>query len=766
MERILQLVLRHHRLLVGAFLLLSMPFAFFAVQPSFSTGVQNLFEEDAADMVFYRQFQQTFGNEEVVLVALQGDHMFSPEMVLLTDRLTGLVAALPGVGRVTSMTSILLPEGNEDEIGFTPLFGMDDLSPESIDRGLGRSLESELAGNLYSEDRRTSALLIELEKMDTSRRETVLTSIRRISEELRPAGVSLHYTGMAFTEQEMNDTVEYESVLFPPLLGLICAIVVWMILRDFLLMVLALAHVLMVLIFGTGLFVMAGRSYDITNVVITPILLAISLAAAVHILTRFRERRYEKGESTAEAVRHSMQRLWVPVLLTTLTTAVGYFSFLATTVPAVKTLGLFTGIGVLMAFVLTITFLPALLLTFVSDGRRGLLRASVFDRVFLRMIGPLGDFVIRRRRAIGLGFVIITVLTSLGIARLPVATDFLAYLRDSNVIKQDTLLVEQQLMGVVPVEVVVEAAPGTPGFDTPQAVAALTEIQEAIRAREPGLLTVNLSLPVLFRAMNKAMNGVDAVPDTPEDIIDFHEMGDGEVLERVVSPDYRRARLNFAARFSRSLEFREKVRPWIESELSGRFAPAYRISLTDQPVLFANFAEKLTESLLRSFLTAFCFITLMMYLICRNLKQTVLCMIPNIFPIAATFGFMGWIGIPLDVSTILIASVTLGIAVDDTIHFVTWMKRNLEREDFTPAAAIRQTYLDTAKPIVGTTVILCCAYLLFLTGEMKPTAAFGGLAALALVLAVIADLIFLPALILLTGGKESAAGQPRPVVAE
>jgi predicted RND superfamily exporter protein len=158
--------------------------------------------------------------------------------------------------------------------------------------------------------------------------------------------------------------------------------------------------------------------------------------------------------------------------------------------------------------------------------------------------------------------------------------------------------------------------------------------------------------------------------------------------------------------------------------------------------------ERLRLSQVTSFLSAFIIVYIMMFLVTRNFLLAFLSMIPNIYPVVVTLGIMGWFGIPLDVATVMIASITLGIAVDDTIHTVTWFRRNVEA-GLDVRSSVIKTYTDVGKPIIITSIILILGFLVFVMGGILPTRTFGYLTAFSMLTAASADILFLPPLLLL-----------------
>ena len=206
-------------------------------------------------------------------------------------------------------------------------------------------------------------------------------------------------------------------------------------------------------------------------------------------------------------------------------------------------------------------------------------------------------------------------------------------------------------------------------------------------------------------------------------------------------------RLSFQSTWD-SNETANQLSNYIHSYLSEKLGDNYTFKITGLSSLYLHMEANLRLSQKRSFLIAFGIIFLMMLGITRNLKMALICMIPNLFPIVVTLGIMGWQDIPLDVSTIMIANVTIGIAIDDTIHFIVWFRRNMEK-GLTHADAIVQTLKDVGKPVFITTVVLFMGFFVLVLGAINPTRAFGVLTALSMLFALMGDLFILPSLIMI-----------------
>ena len=227
-----------------------------------------------------------------------------------------------------------------------------------------------------------------------------------------------------------------------------------------------------------------------------------------------------------------------------------------------------------------------------------------------------------------------------------------------------------------------------------------------------------------------------------------YELGDPEALERIITPDHREICVTFSTIWDSNESGYMLHAQAIDYPEKGHWHRIFPFTLRGLSSLYLTMYKHLQESQIKSFFIAFSIIFLMMIAVCRNLWLAILSMIPNLFPIIVTLGVMGWFGIPLDVATTMIASVTIGIAVDDTIHFVSWLRRNSAAGMDTSAAIVR-TFADVGKPIVITTFLLFSGFMVLVLGSIIPTKMFGILTAISMVFALIGDFFVLPPLILI-----------------
>lgn len=746
---------------VGLILLLAtLPFAYYYTQQHFYSHVSMFFDKRDPAITYYNQFQKKFGNDEVAAIVFQSGNIFTKENIELIKKMTTVVQSLDDVERVLSLTEAQVAEPHGDTVSFRKLIPENaDLSQADLDDIRAKSLAHPvISGNLISKDGTITALMVNLAPMpNTDRKHEVLNHIRDKVLALAGDKARLLFSGEPYLEVEIEGLTRRDNMVFIPLTIVIIVALVFVMMRSFSLTVLCQINIMVILMWAIGLLIMCGETLNTMTVLIAPIIIAISIADTIHILSYYKECYRENGGRHTEAVSQSLKSLWVPCLLTSLTTGVGFLSFVTSMIRPVKTVGIFTSIGVMIGFAMTIALLPVMMMvmrkwlekSMVRQTGRPSLTVEENDR-FTAMLTWISHTVTDHYKLVCLIFLMITGVVSLGLSKLEYKTASITYLKDSNTLKQDILFVDRNFRGTIPVELVLRAQSPDLDFTHPESLKMVELIQERLMEGNKDLYTTTFSVADYIKENNRAFNGnspsFDVIPGNRSDILDYYELGDAEMLNRVITPDRMEARISFASRFvidKKSTNFVDYLDTHIRPLLGNR----YILTFTGMSGLYITLDRNLKISQARSFISAFILIFFMMLFVCKNLKLTVISMIPNLFPIIVTMGFMGLFDIPLDGCTIMIASVTIGIAVDDTIHFITWFRRNT-LEGMNTSDAIRKTFRDTGKPIVMTSLVLCIAYLVITLGSVKPAIAFGALAGMAMFLALIGDLFIMPALLM------------------
>ncbi len=755
MNALIRLATTYPKTVIAVLLLITLPFLHGFFFKTYYNDVGIYFDKDDPAMLFYKEFQKTYGNEEAAFIALHADNVFTNKVLGIIREISDVAKKTHGIERVFSLTEATVPVDSDGMVEFKPVVPEGHLDVATMQGVRKRALRHEmLTETLLAKDCATTIIVVELvPNISPEEKGPILNDIANQATEIAGTDASIYFSGSPFVEFEINHLTQKDDFVFTICTIILVFVLSLIFLRKVSLAALCVLNVLIVVVWSVGLFEKTGNQFNMMTVVMPPVLLAIAVADAIHILTHFMYNVEVLGKPRYEAAVETTKRMWWPCLFTSLTTGVGFLSFLTALIVPVRVLGQYTFYGVLIAFLITMLLLPAIM---VVVPEKWLVHLPGHDsRIpkidMTRMLLAIGRFTIAHYKLVTVLGILILIVAGVGITRMRYETNFANFLKESNRTKQGIRFIEKNFSGTVPVVLLIRANSPDKDFSHPESIKMLEKVQSDIKTKFSEFYTSFFSVSDYLKEINRAFNGDQdsfyTIPESQGDIIDYYELSEADDIRRLITDDYMEARISFYS-YLGPMNRAKILQNYMATQVQKMLGTDYTFHATGTTNLYSVMDENLRISQSRSFSSAFAVILLMMFFVCRNVKLTFMSMLPNLFPIICTFGLMGYLDIPLDVSTMLIASVTIGIAVDDTIHFVVWFRRNqdmgMRLED-----ALLKTYEDTGQPIVVTSIILSTCFFVFTAGSVQPVEDFGMLAGLAMVFAVIGDLFVLPVLILI-----------------
>lgn len=493
-----------------------------------------------------------------------------------------------------------------------------------------------------------------------------------------------------------------------------------------------------------GLMALCRQKINLINNVIPSLLLVYGISDSIHLIHRYYEE-LRNGLTKRAAVVETVRRMALACFMTSFTTAVGFFSLVTATIHIIETFGLFAGVGIVIAYVVTILLLPILLFLHRDpkvEARHH--RKEGWIEKGLVFIGSINQ----RFPAFVLGSGIALLGVSVYFCtRVNIESYILEELTEKNPIVQANHIVERDMMGVFPYEV--EVFSGGQGRCLDPEFLARVDLLESHIAAQPWIRKT-FSVVDILKEMHQAMHSGDRayyrVPDSKELIAQYlllYEMsGNADQLDVLITPDHSSLRLacqgidmgtkNFFA-LKRDTEFKA-------AEL---FRPPEGIHVTGRSLLAQRALSNVIRDMLSSIFSAFGIIFVAVALLYRSLKVGLVSMLPNVIPLVFTMGLIGLMGMTLRTSTVITFAISLGIAVDDTIHYVTRFREELKRSgDY--RLSMYRTLVSTGRAIVFTTLIMIAGFLVFTVSEFRASRDFGFLASVTLASALAGSLLFLP----------------------
>jgi hypothetical protein len=741
-----------------------------------------LLPDDPA-VITYNAFRDQFGREDQIVVAVRTPDLFDRGFL---ERLRALHEAIeaevPHVDEVESLLNARVTRGDETGLVVEELF---EAWPES-EAELARLRDLAYANPLYegtliSKDRHVTAILVTPNTYSArSPKETelggfaddvpseddaapppvylsdvegdaIVDALLGLADRFEAPDFELHLAGSLILTHRMNQSLIRDFGIFIPTALALMSIVLALLFRRIGGIVLPLLVVVLSVGATIGIMCLLGIPGSVVIQILPVFLLTVGLCDAVHILAIVYRLRMA-GESREDAIAHAIGHSGLAVLMTSLTTALGMASFVTAEMASIAQLGVLAPIGVAMAFVYTLVLLPALLAIFPLPvpSRGGIARGHFPLEGFLV---AAGRFAVRSPHRVLLPASLLVVLAVLGALQTRFSHNGLSWFPENDRVRRDFAVIDDALGGSVSLEVVVDTGERG-GLYAPELLAELDRIGREIRyhAADPLVIGPETSILDVVRETHQALNegrpGMRRIPDTREavaqELLLFESSGSDDT-EKLVDTECRTARLNLRVGFCDALvfpPFLEKV----ETILAARLGDRADYEVTGLISLLGRIFDQLIRSMLRSYAFALLVITPLMMLLLGSLRRGLVSMVPNLIPVVAVLGLMGWLGIPLDSTTMMVGAMVIGIAVDDTIHFMHKFQGYFE-EMGDLEAAVGETLRTTGSALLFTSLVLALGFSVFALGEMSNVRVFGLLLSFASVVAFLADLLVAPALL-------------------
>lgn len=692
------------------------------------------------------RFTEEFGSDELIIIGLEAPDVFAPDVLRRIDRVTRAVERAPNVEKVFSLTNIESVSGRDGalDVGDLVEFPINDAEATAI---RARALTNETyLGNVVNATGTFTAILARLPYRVNEieyKRETT----RAIEAILAKEDASFVLSGSALYNVRFLELSERDLPLVTGIMTGLLLLILWILFRSPVDVAVPATTVGIATLWSVGWILLVGRGLTIVSEALPPLMMAVGVADAMHLVVDY-ELRLRAGTHKQDALRQVYRYMTWPCLFTSLTTCAGMLSLCVSRVRNVSEFGLFAAIGVFGAFVLAMTLVP-IALSYLPEPHPERPGAHIFQ-VSGGVLNGIATFAQRHGRLI-FGVSAALLLGGLALAtRVRVESGLLQYFRDGHRFKTDTRTVERNLAGMSTLEIVVDTGrPG--GVKAPATLAALADFQAALEAHPE--VSASHTVTGVFKDLRRAFFDNDPreyrLPETEAEAAQYlllYELDrpDGDLYE-YVDYGYRKARLS-ARVSSENSTILGDVLQHARRAAAAHLPPSADVTYTGTAVLWAHMEDYIRESLLVGMSLALVSIYVLLSLQARSFLLGAIAMVPNVVPIVVGLGFMGVTNIALDASTVLSAPIMLGLAVDNTIHFIVHTREQLDRGTGLNLALWRTT-VQIGRALIFTTIVLAASFVAMLFGAFTGVIHFALLCLVTLAVALPADLLLLPSLL-------------------
>ena len=696
----------------------------------------------------YERFRAEFGGTRSLIVALKADsadRLFAADTLAFIEKITGDIERVETVQRVASLATATVVQATPDGgLDVRPL--LDHLDRESPAAIRTRALSDDLIrGDLVSDDATVAALIVGFDEDRIDQvRGGVIQKIHDIVDPGLPPGVRAHYNGsLEISETYNRVTLDNQRKFTPPIL-LFTLGAIYVTFRSWRKMLLSLVGIGVSILWTLGLYSMMGFTYNVLSSMIVPLIVVLAIADDVHMMQHWdEERRHGNSEYAFKA---TVAHLMAPLLGASATTALGMLSLATSHVVAVRAFGIGSAVGIMMDFVISLVLIPTLLMWLKPD-----LREAPHERYLIAPLQRIAGFSCAHPKRVLAVSIVLGIVAALGMMRLRVDTNHINFFKQSHPISQSAAVIDRELAGVYSFQIMLEGPPDS--LKTPDALRRIDGLETQLRAfpHVRKVTSVADYVKRIHKELNDGQPAANVVPDDEntiaQELFVFALGGEGRhELERVVASDYSRAQISIKLQSMSSDVVLEQVEAADRLARSTFEGTGITALTTGSGRLFSTLDHYLVTSQLSSFATAFVTVFAVIFVVFRSARFGILTIVPNVLPVLAVLGVMGYLDISMNVATVMLASVALGVVDDDTIHFINRYRREIAAGASTDAA-IRIATAHEGRASLTTALINSCGFGVLLLSEYRPTAWFGGLLALTLAVAFLAEVFILPATI-------------------
>ena len=705
-------------------------------------STESLLPQDDADRKVFERVRATFGDTDAVLLSVRLDPMFTPENMARIEELTRQLRKFPGVKSVFSLGTApnVLAQGEDLEVSTFTRQARE--RPESV-----KDFAAQIAANpiyrgvLVSDDGKHTALAIGLDADGELRfrRDDYTTRFRDLAREIT-GSPEVWLAGSPVVKAASTDAMLRTLSLTVPLIYAITIVLLYVAFRSLRATLAAVLTVSVALLWTAAAAAMLQMTLNLVTIITPPLVITLGLAYAIHLLADYFANEAQTREERRLRSIEVMTRVGLGLLLAGATTIAGFLALMTNALPAIREFAALSAIGVGALFLLILFFLPALL-DLLGCGKHP---RDVGEVIAHRWADRFAAFDVKWRKPIVWIALIIVPVNLWLAAGIPVGTDYIKAFRDGNPVRQEYESINATFNGANIVAVAIETHVNDALTD-PELVRGIDSLQDWLRAQPEVGQTISYvdHLKLLNQGLNDNDPAYFSVPDDANAIKQLLVFAGGDDIRRVIDARFRSALITVRLKVGDSIEITRFIER-VEERLA-QLQPPLNGSITGTPVLATRTVNAIGQGQWVSLAIATAAIWALLAFMFTSAKAGLWALLPNLVPVSIYFGTLSLLGIPLNPTNSLIASIVLGVAVDDTVHFLTRFNRDA-RASGSEQKAVQSALRSTMRPTTLTTFALCLGLLTLTTSELVNQVQFGLLAAFTLFLAWISEITLTPAL--------------------
>ncbi|MCD6544901.1 MAG: MMPL family transporter [Flavobacteriaceae bacterium] len=740
MEKISDLIIRFKWQVITSVFLITLFFIYQLFHIKVDSNIINSLPVDDPDVSLFREVGEKFGSNEIGMVIIKADNVLMPQVLDDIQIITDTLSNTKGIVSVTSLTNLQHLEVTGDDFQVTNLINKLN-HPKNIKEAdaLMKKISSDpmITGNLIAKNGTSSVIIFSFDG-NTKIQETSKMIMEKIDG--LPLENKHYFAGAPFMVAYVSKVVSHDLAILIPISFLIITLLLYFSFHSAKGVVLPLLTAGLAIIWGMGLFTLLGFKLSMVSNNVPIIILAIGTAYVIHILNQLA---HQNSLDKITNLKKTLSLMMVPVSLSALTTMVGFLSFIfGAYLTMIRDFGILAAMGTFFSGLLAITFVPALIAVLPEKKKDQQNTSTKKQPVLLRkFLIPLSEKVIDHPQKILTIWIIIFIISLGGIFMLKRSVSVAGYFKDSHPVSISEQILSESYGGTKPLFITF-----TGNILSPEVLKAMMDLENYMK--ESPLIGSTQSVADIVRELNRKIGRENKIPDDEASIGQLWFLLDQqESISRLISPDQDQALI--IAKFqdigdNSTIELTNYMKSYFDSHQSEN----YTIQMTGMPFINKKLSDNLLYSQIVSLIIAIILVMTIVSLMLRSFVRGIYASLPVIVTIGIVYGIMGFSGIPLNIATVLVASIAMGIGIDYSIHFFSYFN-HIKANGGTVTDAINESIRVSGKAIIINFISVALGFLTLIFSNLVPMIYFGIIIALSMLGAAMGALTLLPSILLL-----------------
>ncbi|HRY98593.1 MAG TPA: MMPL family transporter [Bacteroidales bacterium] len=772
--RLVRIILRQRLLNLIVLGLLTLFMGYHATTVKLSYEMKSVLPTDDPTSIDYREFRQTFGEDgSVYFIGIRDPRIFSLEHFNAWYDLMEDLRAMDGVEQVVCINNVYNLARNDStrRFDFHKVVNIRPESQQEVD-SIRRVLFSLpfYEGLLFNKESQATLMMVTLDKqmLNTRERIPLVYAIRdRAQQFSEQSGVQVHHSGLPYIRTMTSKKVQDELQFFMLLAMIVASALLLAFFRSFKAMVFPMVIVLISVIWAFGIIGLLGYEITLLTGIIPPLLIIIGVENCIFLLNKYHHEFRAHGNKV-KALSRVVQRVGNATLLTNLTTAVGFATFIVTGNPILVEFGVVASINIMIVFLLSIFLIPIFYSYLDPPEARHTRHLS--SKLTVYLVEKVVHLVKYRRNWIYGTSVVAVVLGFVGITMLRTTGNVVDDIPHKDPLYQDLLFFEKEFKGTLPFEIMIDTRKAR-GVQSLAVLKRMDRLQDTLMTYPEFSRPLSITELVKFGRQAFYLGDPDSYSLPSSNEMNFMapylpkvETGRRSLLQNFVDSSLQVARISVQMANIGTNDI-ERIHDDLRPKVDSIFSPEkYDVRITGTSLVFLRGNEYLVHNLMTSLLLAIVVILLIMSLLFTSYKMVGLSMIPNLLPQLLTAALMGFAAIPIKPSTILIFSIALGISVDNAIHFLSRYRIELRYNNWQIRKSVLLALRETSYGMVYSSIVLFFGFAMFTLSSFGGTEAMGFLVSFTLLVAVLSNLLLLPSLLLTLDKRATTRSFKEPML--